>query len=94
METPLAFNCLPLLLLLQQVSCTSATTSNREEGVYILSHIQAETPTGMETASQRSQNLLLLVEMTVDRETGLSLFSYTLVDNNKEGKLATGKKCI
>lgn len=83
-ETPLASNCLLLLLLLQQVSCTSATTSNREEGVYILSHIQAERPTGMETASQHSQKLLLLVEMTGDRKTGLSLFRYRLVDNNKE----------
>lgn len=48
----------------------------------------------METASQHSQKLLLLVEMTGDRKTGLSLFRYRLVDNNKESKLATGKKFI
>lgn len=73
-ETPLAFNSLQLLLLLQQVSCTSATTSNREEGVYILSHIQAERPTGMETASQHSQRLLLLGEM-IEKRGSLSLIT-------------------
>lgn len=48
----------------------------------------------MERASHPNQKQKLLVGMTVDRKTGLSLFRYRLVDNNKERNLAAGKKFI